>query len=52
MAYRMLSRNQSLNSDIILAIQGKKLDIPMGMQGISGGGDGFTQQRPPTESGL
>lgn len=55
MAYRLLARNQPLSPELAMAIQAKKVDIPMGMQNASGSGPppGFfpQQNRPPVELG-
>lgn len=50
----MLARNQPLNADLLLGIQGKKIDMSMGMQGPRGipPSNAFPQNRLPLDQGM
>jgi len=53
MAYRYLARNQPLSPEMLIGIQGKKNEMPMGMpnSGSTPPPGPYQQTRSPSESG-
>lgn len=53
MAYRYLARNQPLSPEMLMAIQGKKNEMPMGMPNSgSNAPQVFQQSRSPADTGI